>query len=136
MSSRRASNQARARVLRSSIKLGSNVDVILSTLRTVIGAALVATVAVDADAGELADRGEPLPDEAREVFQRRRAQRLDLVEVLVIKRHAHVLDGALDQAEIDHHAGFGIGRAAQRHLGAKGVAVDLFAISAESRSRQ
>ena len=36
--------------------------------------------------------GQPLPDEAREVFQRRGAQRLDLVEVLVVQHDAHVLD--------------------------------------------
>src|SRR3954447_14703409 len=108
MSSRKASNQARAQALRSSIKSGSIVDVISSALssalRTVIGAALVATVAVNADAGEHAHRRQPLPDEARQVFQRRGAERLDLVEELVVEHHAHVLDRPLKQAEIDHHA--------------------------------
>src|SRR5262245_50575499 len=99
MSSRKRSNQARARALRSSIELGSIADAMSSALRTVIGAALVATVTVNADAGQPVDVLEPLPDEAREVFQRRHAQRLDLVEVLVVQRQPHVLDGALDEAE-------------------------------------
>src|SRR5688572_15242347 len=104
MSLRKASNQALARVLRSSINYMS----MRLALRPEIRAALVATVAMNADAGDLAGVLDPLPDEARQVFQRRRAQRLDLVQKLVVEGLADLLHAAFEQAEIQHHAGLRI----------------------------
>src|SRR5262245_60846608 len=63
-----------------------------SSLRPVIGAALVAAVAMHADAGDLTGVLQPLPDEAREVFQRRRTQRLDAIEQLVVEHLAYIGD--------------------------------------------
>src|SRR6185436_636211 len=130
MSLRSASNQPRARVLRSSI---SDVSMCLA-LWPEISAALVATVAVNADAGDFAGVLDPLPDEARQVFQRRRSQRFDLVQELVVERLADLVHAAFEQAEIEHHAGCGIGGAAHAHFGAKGVAVDFLAGRAKGRS--
>src|SRR5205085_10537392 len=59
-------------------------------LRSVIGAAFVAAVTMHADAGDLTGVLHPLPDKAREIFQCRKAQRLDLVEQLVIELLAHL----------------------------------------------
>src|SRR6516165_2152775 len=98
------------------------------------GATLVATVAMDADASQPAEMGKALADEAREVFQRRGAQRLDLVEKLVVERQQHVFDRKLEEAEIDHHADHKIRRAAQAHLDAEGMAVNLFAGCAKRRT--
>ena len=95
-----------------------------------------ATVPENADARDLAGVLDPLPDEPRDVFQRRRAQRLDLVEQLVVERQADLFHAALEQAEIDHHAGLRIGRAAHAHLGAKRVAVNFLAGRAEGRALQ
>src|SRR5260221_13496709 len=113
MSLRSASNQLRARDLRSSIALTS----IGSALRSEIGAALVAAVAVNADAGDFSGVLQPLEDEARQVLQRRLPQRLDLVEELVVERLLHLRHAAFEQAEIEHHSRGRIGRATQAHLG-------------------
>src|SRR3954464_11307638 len=117
MSSRKRSNQLRARALRSSIKeMSIGIPSVIpgreanpesrdsgfslrlprndehssvasckdghrhSTLRPKITAAFVAAVAVHADARQPAGMRDPLPDEAREVFQRRGPERLDVVE--------------------------------------------------------
>src|SRR5205085_6639494 len=96
-----------------------------------ISAALVATVAMNADAGDLAGMLEALPDEARDIFQCRRSQRLDLVQKLVIEGLADLFHAAFEQAEIQHHAGGWIGRAAHAHFGAKRVAVNFLAGRAE-----
>src|ERR1700688_4072645 len=106
------------------------------TLRAVIGAAFVAAGAVDADPRAPPRVLDPFPDEARQVLQRRGPERLDLVEQLVVQHLLHLRDGALEQAEIEHHPRRGIGRAAHGNLGAKRVAVDLLAGRAQCRSRQ
>src|SRR6478736_3025552 len=109
MSLRSASNQPRARALRSSITFTS----IGSALRSEIGAAFVATVTMNADARDLACVLEALPDEARQVFQRRRPERLDLVQELVVERLLHLSHTAFEQAEIVQHSRGGVRRAAQ-----------------------
>src|SRR5207245_629071 len=101
--------------------------VVTLALRPVIGAALVAAVAMHADAGNLPGVLQPLPDEARKVFQGRRTQRLDAVEQLVVEHLANVSDTLVEQAEVEHHAGLWIRRAADADLGAEGVAVDFLA---------
>src|SRR6185503_1822710 len=106
------------------------------SLRPEISTALVATVAMNADTRDLAGVLDPLEDIARNIFQRRRSQRLDLVEELVVERLAHLFDAALEQAEVHHHAGGRIGRAAHAHLGAKRVAVNFLAVRAEGRPLQ
>ena len=75
-------------------------------------------------------------NEARNVFQRRRSQRLDLVQKLVVEGLADLFHAAFEQAEIHYHAGLRIGRAAHAHLGAKRVAVNFLAGGAEGRSLQ
>jgi len=54
----------------------------------------------------------------------------------VVERQLDVFDRALEEAEFDHHAGHGIRRAAQAHLGAEGMVVNLFARRAKGRTRQ
>src|SRR5260370_10878092 len=106
------------------------------TLRPEVSAALVATVAVNADARDLSGVLNPLPDEARQVFQRRRSQRYDIVQELVVERLLHLRHAAFEQAEIEQHPGCGIGGTAQAHFGAERVAVDFLAGRAKGRSRQ
>src|SRR5829696_3606225 len=132
MSSRNASNQALARVLRSSMTDTS----MRLALWPKVGAALVATVAVNADTRNLAGVLDPFKDVARDIFQRRHSQRLDLVQELVVEGLADFFHAAFEQAQIQHHAGGGIGRAAHAHLGTKRVAVNFLAVRAEGRSLQ
>ena len=130
MSSRSASNQPRARAFLAIFSIRASTcpsECRSNALRAVIGAALVAAVAVHADPRHLAGVLDPLPDEARQVFQRRRPERLDLVEELVVERLLHLGHAAFEQAEIEHHAGRGIGRAAHADLGAERMAVDFLA---------
>src|SRR3982074_3097018 len=130
MSLRSASNQLRARTLHSSIPFTS----IGSALRSEIGAALVAAVAVNADAGDLSGVLQPFKDEARQVFQRWLPQRLDLVEELMVERLLHFRHAAFEQAEVEQHSRGRIGRAAQAHFGTKRVTVDFLTGLAERRS--
>src|SRR4051794_6224882 len=132
MSLRSASNQLLARALRSSMKDRS----IRLFLRSEIRTALVATVPMDADARDLARVLNPIPDEARDIFQRRGPQRLDPVQELVVQRLLYLRHAAFEQAEIEHHSGGGVGRAAHADFGAKRVAVDFLAGRAEGGSRQ
>src|SRR5438874_2486398 len=105
-------------------------------LRPKISAALVATVAVHADAGDLSGVLQLVPDEARKILQRRRAERFHPVEQLVVERLVHLGHAALQEAKIEHHAGHGIRRAADADFGAKRVAVNFLARRAKRRSRQ
>src|SRR5882724_9256113 len=75
------------------------------TLGPVISATLAAAVAVNTHPRDLSRVRELLPDEARKVLQRRRSEPLDLVEHLVVEDFLHVLQAALQQAEIEHHPG-------------------------------
>jgi hypothetical protein len=79
---------------------------------------------------------QPFKDEARKVFQRRRPQRLYPVQKLVVERLLHLRHAAFEQAEIEHHACGGIGRAPQAHFGTKRVAVDFLAGHAKRRPLQ
>src|SRR2546429_5351927 len=117
-------------------RLSQAMTAINLTLRPEISAAFVATVAMNADARDLAGVLEAFPDEARDVFQRRSAQRVDLVQKLVVEGLADLFHAAFEQAEIQHHAGLRIGRAAHAHLGAKRVAVNFLAGRAEGRPLQ
>src|SRR5260221_4364934 len=106
------------------------------TVRAVIGAALVAAVAVNTFPRDLPRMREALPDKARKVLQRRRPKRLDLVEQLVVEHFLDLRHPTLQQPQIQHHPGRGIGRAAHRYLCTEGVAVDFLACRTQSRSRQ
>src|SRR5262245_50180189 len=79
-----------------------------SSLWSVLGPALAATVAVNADRGEPVDMRGPFPDEAREIFQCRRPERLDPVEQLVVERLLNLGNAPLQKAKVHHHAAFGI----------------------------
>src|SRR5260221_8590946 len=153
MSSRKRSNQARARALRSSItdisiqrppqvlaillkRPGTRFASKRLALRAVIGAAFVAAVAVNTHPRDPPRMRKALPDEARKVLQRRRSERLDLVEQLVVEHFLHLRHTMLEQAEIQHHPGRRIGRAAHGDLGAERVAVDFFACCAQRRTGQ
>ncbi len=63
-------------------------------------------------------------------------QRLDLVEKFVIEHLLHIVHAALEQAEIHHHPGRGIGCSANADLGAKRMAVNFLAGIAQRRSGQ
>jgi hypothetical protein len=91
---------------------------------------------MNADAGDLAGVLDTLEDVARDIFQRRRSKRLDVVEKLVVEGLADLVHPSFEQAEIQHHAGGRIGRAAHAHLGAKRVAVNFLAGRAEGRPLQ
>src|SRR5579871_1187752 len=106
------------------------------TLRTVVGAALTATIAENAYARDPAGMLSAVKDEAGQVFQRGMAEACDLVEQLVVEGLLHVRDGVLEQAEIEHHSACQVRCAAHRDLGAEGMAVDLFARRAQCRARQ
>src|SRR5258708_35016653 len=106
------------------------------TVRAVIGAALVAAVAVNTYPRDLPRMREALPDKARKVLQRRRPKRLDLVEQLVVEHFLDLRHPTLQQPQIQHHPGRGIGRAAHRYLCTEGVAVDFLACRTQGRSRQ
>jgi len=54
----------------------------------------------------------------------------------VVERLADPFHAAFEQAEIQHHAGGGIGRAAHAHFGAERVAVNFLAGHAEGRPLQ
>src|SRR5437016_4668464 len=100
------------------------------TMRPVIGAAFPATVAVDADPGDPSGVLQPIPNEAREVFQGRPAERLDPVQQPMIKRLADRRHALLQNPEIQHHAGRRIGRAADGHFGTERMTVDRLAVHA------
>src|SRR5258708_19857411 len=153
MSSRKRSNQARARALRCSSKdismqwspevlailfkrTGTRFASKRLALRAVIGAAFVAAVAVNTHPRDPPRMRKALPDEARKVLQRRRSERLDLVEQLVVEHFLDLRHTTLQQPQIQHHPGRGIGRAAHRYLCTEGVAVDFLACRTQCRSRQ
>lgn len=77
-----------------------------------------------------------IPDETRQIFQRRRAESFDVVEELMIKLALDLAHTAIEQAEIEHHSALGIRLAADAHLGAERMAVDFHARGAQCRSRQ
>src|SRR2546429_5149166 len=85
-------------------RLSQAMTAINLTLRPEISAAFVATVAMNADAGDLAGVLEAFPDEARDVFQRRSAQRVDLVMELVVEGLPYLFHSSFDKAKIHHHA--------------------------------
>src|ERR1700748_2513694 len=153
MSSRRRSHQPRARALRSSItdmsisvatrfdacsckRTGTRFAARRLALRTVISAAFVAAVAMNAHPRDRPRMLDPFPDEARQVLQGRGPERLDLVEQLVVEHLLHLRDVALEQAEIEHHPRRRVGRAAHSDLGAERMAVDFLALRTQCRSRQ
>src|SRR5882757_11558405 len=74
------------------------------TLRAEIGATLVAAVTVHAHPRDPAGALEPLPDKARKVLQRRRSERVDVVEQFVIEHYPHLGHAPFEQAEVQHHA--------------------------------
>src|SRR5258708_13098633 len=55
-------------------------SLLVRNLRPVIGAAFVAAITVDAHPRDPSSVLQPIPDQAREVFQRRRAERPDPVQ--------------------------------------------------------
>src|SRR5580704_9547219 len=103
-------------------------------LRSVIGAAFVATVTMDADARDLACMLQSFPDEAREAFQRRRSELLDGVQQLVVEQFLNLAHAVIEQAEVEHHAGPWIGRAAHRDFGSERMTVDLLGAFAKGRA--
>src|SRR5690349_13888017 len=111
----------------SSLTLLAMTATITLALRSVIGAALVAAVAMDGDAHDRARMLHAFEDEARQVLQRRRPQRLDPVQELVVEDFLDVREAPLQQAEIEQHAGFRIGSAAHGDLGTERMAVNLLA---------
>src|SRR5580700_3245259 len=124
MSSRSASNQARARILRVS---SCPASMRLPTYRPLIAAGFLAAVAEHGDAGHVAGLLHVIEYEARQMLERRRAERVDLVEMLVIEARPDVLKPLLQHPEVDDHSGGRVGNAPDGDLGPIGVAVDLLA---------
>src|SRR5260221_8168415 len=106
MSSRKRSNQARARALRSSItdisiqrtpqvlailfkRTGTRFASKRLALRAVIGAAFVAAVAVNTHPRDPPPMRKALPDETLKALQRRPPEPLDLLAPLVVEHFLH-----------------------------------------------
>ncbi len=104
--------------------------------RAVIGAAFVAAVAMDADARDLpacCSRSQMKRDRFSSVGAPSASILLSNLWSSVFCTSAM---RALEQAEVEHHAGRGIGRAAHGDLGAERMAVDFLAGLAERRAGQ
>src|SRR3954462_2750128 len=110
---------------------GASTETPRSALRPEIDAALVAAIPEYADPHDRSASRHAVPDEARQIFQRRNADRLDLVEKLMIERLAQFIEPAIEQAEIHHHAGHRVGDSADGDFGPEGMAVDFLARFAE-----
>src|SRR5690606_30325318 len=103
-------------------------------MRAEIGAAFAAAVTMHADAGDGSRVLDMIPDEARQILQRRRAKSFDIVEELMVELVPDLAHAPFKQAEIEHHTARGIGRAAQAHLGPERMAVNLHARGSQCRS--
>src|SRR5262249_55440121 len=96
-----------------------------------IAARLLATVTIHRHALHAADMLYPFPDEPRKILERRRSQRLDPVEQLVIEHLLHVRDAALELAEINDHSRLRIGLAGDSDLGAERMPMNFLTYTAQ-----
>src|SRR6266516_3509760 len=106
----------------------------LARVLTEIAACLIAAVTIHGDASHAACMLNPLPNEFREIFQRRGPQRLDAIEQLVIEHLLHIADAALELPEIHDHSGLRIRLTANRDLRAERVPMDLLAGGPQGRA--
>src|SRR5262245_35784116 len=73
-------------------------------IRPEVAAGLAATVAMHGDPRDCANTLDALPNEARQILQGRRPQRVDVVEELVIERATQLRDLPLEQTSVDDHS--------------------------------